>query len=296
MPRDFARSRTLDSPIVVAQTVRSPPRPSDCVVFFTHLWDARIASHFARLKREMEGILPVFLAVHLEPGASLPAGLQPDIVVDGRLAMHLFPARFAACVGHRTGFKPGYVDLLWLAALLQPSLANFDRLWVMEYDVDFSGVWSRFFTEAAGYDADLLATHLRFRRDDLDWVWLNEIADPDDHPDDHIIGLLALARLSRIALSRLALSYRHDRWAGHFELIIPTVISRLGLRVADLGGNGSFTDPSRRGRWYDGTSGLEHDPFGVGTPRSDYFAESPAGYAKGRLYHPVKPGWFSDAS
>ncbi|WP_417309904.1 hypothetical protein [Devosia sp.] len=43
--------------------------PDDCAIFLTHKWSARIARHFARLKREAAGVVDVYLAFQPPRGA-----------------------------------------------------------------------------------------------------------------------------------------------------------------------------------------------------------------------------------
>ena len=107
-------------------------------------------------------------------------------------------------------------------------------------------------------------------------------------------SLNPLLRLTRPVLDAYARAVADPRWQGHYEFILPTVAKRAGLRVEDLGGEGSFVPPGRERSVYVGKSPHGRPPdltFGFRPPRHDYFHEKPETFPQhGMLYHPVKPG------
>ena len=100
--------------------------------------------------------------------------------------------------------------------------------------------------------------------------------------------------INRPVLDAYARAVADPRWQGHYEFILPTVAKRAGLRVEDLGGEGSFVPPGRERSVYVGKSPQGRPPdltFGFRPPRHDYFHEKPGTFPQhGMLYHPVKPG------
>jgi hypothetical protein len=84
------------------------------------------------------------------------------------------------------------------------------------------------------------------------------------------------------------------RWQGHYEFTLPTAALEGGLRLEDLGGEGSFVPPGRERSVYVGKSAQGRPPdltFGFRPVRHDYFHEKPDSFPRaGLLYHPVKPG------
>ena len=113
-------------------------------------------------------------------------------------------------------------------------------------------------------------------------------------PEGWVRSLNPLLRLTRPVLDAYARAVADPRWQGHYEFILPTVAKRAGLRVEDLGGEGSFVPPGRERSVYVGKSPHGRPPdltFGFRPPRHDYFHEKPETFPQhGMLYHPVKPG------
>ena len=56
-------------------------------------------------------------------------------------------------------------------------------------------------------------------------------------------------------------------WSGHHEVVIPTAVSYLGMKIEDFGGNGEYVRLGNENRFYDNTTmdyrsvecGLEYD-------------------------------------
>lgn len=266
-------------------------RPRDCVVFLTHFWSPRLAAHYGRLQREAGAGLDVVLACHAGEGA-VPAGMEPDVVVGDAAIAAAFPLRQAQMGGGPPG-GTGHVDVIWLTAFLDPLLARYDRLWVMEYDVDFSGDWSSFFGAMAGVEADLLATWLRPRSEDPDWPHWRSHRQPPDGPPDPLAGFMPLARLSRPLLKDLWATLQTPEWAGHFESVLPTVALAHGFRIEEIGGGGRWTPPPRRGQFYaSGPSAraAADRTFEFRPPKGyRFYVERPRAFRRsGRLFHPIK--------
>jgi len=272
----------------------APARPRDCAVFLTHLWTPAIAAHYARLKREAGEVLDVFLAFQpTSPDGLAPGGLTPDLVVGLAQGAALLPTRHAEVSGADREVPWGYVDLVWCTAFLDPKLAQYDRFWLVEYDVDFSGNWRDFFAETSNYAADLLATRIRRRSDDPRYGHLKHFAMPQDAVGNPVIALFCISRLSR----RLVESYRQELarrdWRGHFEIVLPSVAAALGLSIEEIGGEGPFTPPERRNRFYRGPFDLMstyETTFNYRPVQSfRYFGEAPGNFRDANhLHHPVK--------
>lgn len=263
----------------------------DCVVMFTHQWNPSLARHYQRLQREAGTVLPVFLVAHAE--GKPPAGAPADLVVSSTDAGREWPARHAAWLRAGGRLPSAHVDIIFLTALRHPRFAEFDRIWFLEYDLDFSGNWSRLFREAAAYDADLLVSHLRSRNEEPRWSHMPSIVDPEDDPASQIFGMFCIARISRRLIDHWHSELSAPGWDGHFELVLPTIARRGGFRVEDLGGSGSFTPPERRNRHYEGSFVGLHRGFytyAFRPPRLwHYYADSRLGFwQRNRIYHPIK--------
>jgi hypothetical protein len=266
--------------------------PKDCVLFLTHRWDGRLARHFEKLRREAGAVMPVYLVFHQSRENVIPAGLVPDLIVNDEIIRERFPRRYADFAANPPHSIYNNLDLIWLTAFLDPKLAAFDRLWWLENDVDYSGNWGGLFAATLAYPEDLIATFLRWRREEPRWMWLDEIVDPLNSPSDQLMGFFPASRFSRRAITAVCDAYANPVWRGHFELLIPTVVHRAGLSLAELGGWGTFTPPERRGRHYQGdfTTGVNgFYTFGAGPAMQHYYAESRLGFwSDDRLHHPVK--------
>jgi hypothetical protein len=163
-----------------------------------------------------------------------------------------------------------------------------DWYWYVEYDVRFTGDWRRFFEACSGLDADLLTCHVRRYVDEPKWThW------PLSHPV-HSVPLASRLRSFNVVVrfSRRALSALHDLhkagWAGHHEVLVPTLLRAEGLEIADLGGDGPFVPAGFRNRFYTSFSTLDGGLEWLGTVRYRPSRARP-GRRRGALYHPVKP-------
>lgn len=267
--------------------------PRDCAILLTHTWSPGLARHVERLKQEASGVIDVLLGFHAEPDRPVPAGVAADFTVSMSDADRHFPLRSAT---FRENFGKGkwstYVDVLWFAAFLNERLADYDRFWFIEYDVDLKGHWGRFFQAASAYEGDVLATRLKRLSTDPNWSHLPGLRFPS-HITDPVAGLFCISRLGRPLVEAYVEAMANPEWNGHFEALIPTLARSLGLSVAEIGGEGEFTPPERVNRHY---AGGPHERSSFRTTYSfrpphayRYFAERPFRPGKrDTLYHPVK--------
>lgn len=253
-------------------------------LFLTTRRTDRIMAHFERLRRETEGL--VDWQVVLNPGNRATPVLphldpSPADVMPERL-------RQLEASG---GLVPGYVDVLTLTlawALPHP------YTWVMEFDVDYSGHWRTLFERFAANEADLLTTTLLPLADDPEWYFhFSARAPADVDPFCRMRSFNPLMRISQRFVQGYVATVRDPQWQGHFEYTLPTVARHLGLRIEDMGGEGPFCPPERRGTLYSNTPlhpNLVPGTFIYRPWRPAYFAESPGDFPeRDRLFHPVKP-------
>lgn len=267
--------------------------PRDCAVLFTHQWSPALARHVDRLRREASGTLDVFVALHAEPGKPVPAGMNPDFTVGLADMKPRAPFRTAALerLGWEVGWV-GYIDLIWLAALLHDRVAAYDRLWFIEYDVDLDGDWGRFFAAASGYAGDLLMTRLRRLSQHPEWYHAPRLALPATVTDP-LIGLFCIARLSRPLIEAYVSAVASPGWDGHFEAVLPSFAESAGFSVAEISGRGTWTPPDRTDLHYTGTwsdMSSAQTTYSFRPPHAyRYFVDrrSPPG-DRDTLYHPVK--------
>jgi hypothetical protein len=129
-----------------------------------------------------------------------------------------------------------------------------EHLWVIDPQVHVDQPWDEFQSCFDECEADLLATMVRTRADDPDWTWWKSLKPEGEESsaidDSDVAALLPLMRVSRAAAEAI-LAGTGLGWTGHPEALLPTLVSRAGLVIEDIGGPGCFTPEYRRGSWYD---------------------------------------------
>jgi hypothetical protein len=263
--------------------------PSTAIAWLTHFNDPEVDAAFGRLKREAAPWAQAFQVRHIPDGAALPAS-EPDVLLltDDELAAAL-PSRHMQMSFLNQTVSSGFVDLVMIAAMRR--LSDFDRVWLMEYDVDFSGDWGDFFAALEGSEADLLGTTLYPRARMPGWNHWNWFSGPDDlAPEHEARGFFPIVRLSRTFADTYAEQVGAG-WFGHYEALYTSIALRCGLRVEDIGGEGPMTPEARRGRFYSNGDdpGIMAGSFRYRPPVADAYFPNDAGRSPANfLWHPVK--------
>jgi hypothetical protein len=257
--------------------------PRAAGIFLTHTFSERIQRHFLRLVAESAPFVEWHLVLN---EGLLPHPQTPIPYVNPAAVM---PARYRAMAASQRRLHEGYLDVLMV-----PLIVALDTpfVWVMEYDVDYSGSWGEFFGQFANATTDVLATMLTHRVDFAHWSWWPSFAAPEwVDPADHIRGFFPLFRISRDFAHRYAVMMSDPSWTGHYEITIPTAALTAGASLEDLGRPTGLLTPEGRAMNYSG-DGYDGDGTFVFRPvRQQYFHEAPATFEEtNRLYHPVKPG------
>lgn len=263
--------------------------PKVLISFQTHVYNWQLHWAFNALRKGLSDGFDAIVMLHLAPGAPVPARLSgvPHIVVR---TPEIRPARY----GSKSGLNDpkwslwggGHVDLLLLRlAELRP---EYDYYWTCEYDVRFSGRWTKFFDRYSGSDADLIGANIRTAVDTPDWHYWSTLKVPDGvaRPTgaDLICAFIPVYRTSARLLRAVDQAYEAG-WDGHAELTWTTIANHLGMSIEDLGGEGAFVRPANRGQVY--TSNLASWELSPGT-----FAFKPLKHVtlqRDMLWHPVKP-------
>jgi hypothetical protein len=164
---------------------------------------------------------------------------------------------------------------------------NYDFYWIVEYDVRFSGRWSRFFRHFADSSADLLGTTLVRHVETPDWYHWPSLELKDDTLDStqYLRGFFPIYRVSHRAVEQLDRSLAAGN-RGHYECLMPTLLYNAGMLLEDIGGEGEFVQPANRNRFYRNTPSA---PFLA--PGTFIFRPimQRAGSEPNKLWHPVKP-------
>lgn len=254
-------------------------------LFITHEASDRVLRHFHRLKAQSAGLVDW----HLVDNSG--GGCEPSVEWSYLPASKAMPPRYKEFVRHG-GLMGGYLDV---AVLPLAAASDRDFVWVMEYDVDYSGDWSELFLQFDNNRADLLTTTLVPREQSSDWYYWPTAKPPPEVESHHLYRAFhPLMRLSRRFARWYLEQLCHRPWSGHYEYLLPTAALWGGFRVEDIGGDGPLCPENRKGRNYQNTP--NHENLTPGTfvfrpARERYFHESPEEFASSAtLYHPVKPG------
>lgn len=274
--------------------------PSQAAVLLTHRLTPRILRHFERLRAELADLFPVFLCFH-QTSATLSA--VPLACSEEAVDIHLttqdgakwLPRRHVQYVDRRVAYLGGFTDLLLVPIVLDKRLDAFDYIWIVEFDVDFSGHWAEFFRWSGRSKADLLSPVITRRSQDKGWPHWESIRTPVRlTAQDQIRGFFPLLRIARKTAAAYVDELDQHDWHGWHEGLMPTIAARQGFSLASMRPSRQFRDPILDdGVSQPNATTLLHPATFVFRPilSAEYFHENPDGFPiANSLYHPVKPG------
>jgi hypothetical protein len=254
------------------------------VLLLTHVWAPGIEATFEALSntRNSPEIDAWLLLDAITPGAkALTARYKRHHLFD---EASLFNLTYPQMPGRKLIFHAHFPLLDFYRAHPQ-----YDYYWVVEYDVRYTGQWERFFASFLGFDHDLITAHIRRYAQENRWCWWNTLQHPSKviAREKYLRSLNVIYRLSNKALGYLH-SAQSEGWRGHPEVTIPTLLLEAGFRLLDFGGEGEFTPPELRNRFYTAwtTASGRFSPFGT---LRDLPARPRLGQSPNKLYHPIKP-------
>lgn len=254
----------------------------EAVLLMTHFIDDMIVGQARRLAAEAGGRDVVVLLNETDdvnPSFRPPADLKVFGFTVETLRALGYPIK-----GRRIRDK----DIELFSFTFWKAHPEYDRIWVIEYDVAFTGRWNTLFDRFGENDAALLATSLHRWAVNPDWPNWPSVRTPDGSPadlTDYVRAFMPLYRLTREGYRALDSAYRAG-WDGFYEGIVPRILLDAGLAIEDIGGDGEFVTPANRGRFY--SSNPADNTLAPGS-----FVYRPIRPAPGsepdRLWHPVKP-------
>lgn len=154
--------------------------------------------------------------------------------------------------------------------------SNYNYYWIVEDDVRYTGNWHDFLMAFDDNDADFLSANVTRYPQDQYWYWWHtlETGASEIQKSRWIHSFNPIYRLSSRAITAID-HLLCSGWRGHHEVVLPTAVSYLGMKIEDFGGDGEFVSLGNENRFYDSATmdcrAVEYDP-------SD----------KNKLYHPVK--------
>ncbi len=208
-------------------------------------------------------------------------GQQTPHIVYGQEAAQRLP--YPNKVGRKFVLKPLNVDVPTI--LFWKDHPDYQRYWVSEDDVEYTGDLGKLIASLQQLDADLLATHVRQLPGNWDYIpWFRG---PNDNtvPKNCRLTFLPFHAITNRGLATLDEAYRMG-WAGQYEMTWPAILDHAGLPIADIGGNGPYVAEGCRGKHYIDLSPTSYQKLGsFGTKH----VRLGAGREAEILWHPVKP-------
>lgn len=260
----------------------------EAVLWFTHLWSPELEAEFERVRAvEASGAgggdtREVWILLDgRTPGAAELAARYPRTHRFDQEGMFRLP--YPRLTGHSLISHHHFPVLDFFLA--HP---DYDRYWVVEYDVRFTGSWASFLDAFRGFDHDFVASHLRRYREEPRWPWWSSLS----HPSKSVSREQSVRSFNVVyRISNRALRYLHeaqvDGWRGYPEMSFPTLLLDHGYTLLDIGGSGEFVAPGYENRFYTSRAARDGYMGMFGTVRYRP-ARAAAGSKADTLYHPVK--------
>jgi hypothetical protein len=263
----------------------------DVVLYRTRKIDAVVRRELHRFKNEVPG-KALWVIGYQQDGAGYLGDGPCNLMESTQQSLRGLAYPALASIANWTNLS-GYNHLSVQQFFLDRP--DYDHYWIIEDDIRFTGPWGELFDALDRSPADLLTTVLTGKAGYESWHWWPSLKPPEGETvaECHLHRCFGpFFRLSRKLLTELHAAYQRG-WIGHYEALWPTLCSAAGLSLEDVGGNGPFVPPERRGRFYTNTP--EHWTFFPGTFiwRPAFRDEDIVRYGKdlaGRhcLWHPVK--------
>jgi len=165
----------------------------------------------------------------------------------------------------------------------------YDYYWYIEDDVRYNGDWTSFFNAFNFLPTpDFISCHIRTFDEEPRWRWWHTLA----HPCNHIPAFSRIRSFNPIyRVSKESLYYIHhrliDKWQGHHEVLIPTLLHLEGFRIMDFGGKGKFVVKGYENKFYESSVSDIYGNLNNGSMRFRPLLQE-TDIQECRLYHPIK--------
>jgi Protein of unknown function (DUF3405) len=264
---------------------------SHVLVYYTHFVSNPVKRELSRLRDELPESFDCW-ATGCCNHSSVLDDLGSDRVsvrayVRAEIGTLSYPERMASVDWNTMRGSP---DLTLLRFFLDHPC--YDYYWFLEYDVRFTGQWRALFEDLLPSEADLLCAHITELPQDPNWVHWDSFSSGRETvlPGEQIRAFLPLCRASRRLLE--AVDERCQQgWAGHPEVLWPTVARVAGFRIEEIGGSSQFTPANRKNSYYFsariGSRGFL-STFGAWPFYSEKSNFQQGLQTEGVLWHPVK--------
>ena len=246
--------------------------------------DERVVANIAKLAADVSGRCDVMFLYDAKP-AKVDLREVPDGVPCVRFHQDDW-VRYKKPDPYNKTFIPGNEETMFL--MFWDQYPDYDYYWFIEYDVEYTGDWWRFFKAFETSTADLLATSMVSYVDYPNWGLWKSLTPPAGvalSDSEKVRSFLPVCRFSTGALEELRARLA-EGWSGHPEALTATLLKRAGHEIEDVGGDGEFVSSANRNRFYKNN---RFDPDLV--PGTFVFRPKmrEPGTIANMLWHPVKP-------
>lgn len=266
------------------------------VLLLSHTWTRLVRAKLERLRREIGEAAEVIALLQSSEETRRKYIAKP---VPGRGTVLFEPAALPGFLGfpffQGSSIVPGSAHYPLLAfARTRPDIARF---FVIEQDVEFSGNWGDFVATVTAASPDFASSHLRGFDEDPTWLWWRSLRPPPGHSraqrdrSELRRTFNPVYCISRRAIDTLEQAHT-EGWRGHFEVLMATILTHRGCRVADLAQLGGFY-VGKEQFLPAGTRGdLSTMRWRPSVNPQEFLARS-TGHT---LFHPVKDSWYYDGA
>jgi hypothetical protein len=262
--------------------------PKQAIVYLSHVVNRTLWRVYKRLERECFTVGDVYYALNLSSEHVLPKAKGTLPVTPAQRAALQLPSRagndgwwMETSPSHTEIIRPGFDQAILVFRKIRP---EYDFYWIIEFDVEFSGHWSKLLDAFADNASDLLCSSIIRYETFPEWGWWKSLQWPNDSKPELIRGFFPIARLSARAIDTI-ITAGQDGIDGFYEVVWPTILHHYGLTIEDIGGDGQFVRPANINRWY--TSTLTSHTLSPGTLVARPIRFRP-GARPNVLWHPVK--------
>lgn len=209
------------------------------IIFLAHAWHPAMAARFTKLVDQAAGLLLCRLLLQSDGPGPVVAEWSRYLTARGLAdTMTVFdadalPEELGLDYLEGDSITPGctHYPLLWLSKSVDA-----EHFWVVESDADVTGSWRDFLSAFEDSGADLLAAHLVDYQQNPDWHWWPSLRLPAGTAREALVRRKAFLPVYRISVRALELvnTLQHQGWEGHYEVLLPTLLSSVGFEVRDL--------------------------------------------------------------
>jgi SAM-dependent methyltransferase len=200
------------------------------VCFLTHVDNAAVRAEIAKLQDACD-LLGFSLAVIVDTAV---CQALPNCWSYTHESLKAQGYRLLDVAGFPVAMLHGGVCDVPLLAWCNSQNREFDFVWLIEYDIRYSGNWAEFLSLDFGGADFVTSTLLREQDCKFQWVWWESLVTPDGV--DRWNTYCPVFRLSGRAICLMQELRTSPVWGGHAEAFLPTAILNAGFFV------GSYCD------------------------------------------------------